>query len=163
MVQQTELLLVTHKFINVVLRGLIWLVQSELRPHSFVKVDTQNCHHDVIKWKPFPLYWPVAREIHRSPVDSPHKGQWRGALTLSLICAWTNGWVNNCEASDFRRHRAHHDVTAMVFVWDHFSTFHICGVHVKLHFEMCSSKDGMYQHRDYTEKFCSAVGHISIS
>ena len=27
--------------------------------------------------------------IHRSPVDSPHKGQWRGALMFSMICAWT--------------------------------------------------------------------------
>ena len=32
---------------------------------------------------------------------SPTKGQWRGALTLSLICAWTNGWVNNRDAGDF--------------------------------------------------------------
>ena len=24
--------------------------------------------------------------IHRSPVNSPHKGQWRGALMFSLIC-----------------------------------------------------------------------------
>ena len=34
---------------------------------------------DVIKWKRFPRYWPFVREIHRSSVDSPHKGQWRGA------------------------------------------------------------------------------------
>ena len=27
--------------------------------------------------------------------DSPHKGQWRGALLCSLICVWINGWVNN--------------------------------------------------------------------
>ena len=40
--------------------------------------------------------------------NSPHKGQWRGAVMFSLICAWTNGWVN---ASDFRRHRGHYDVT----------------------------------------------------
>ena len=33
--------------------------------------------------------------IHRSPVNSPHKGQWRGALMFSLICTWTNDWVNN--------------------------------------------------------------------
>ena len=33
----------------------------------------------------------------RSPVNSPHKGQWRGALMLSLICARINGWVNNRE------------------------------------------------------------------
>ena len=27
------------------------------------------------------------RGIHRWPVNSPHKGQWRGALMFSLICA----------------------------------------------------------------------------
>ena len=37
-------------------------------------------HDDVIKWKYFPRYWPFARGIHRLPVNSPHKGQWRGAL-----------------------------------------------------------------------------------
>ena len=44
---------------------------------------------------------------------SPHKGQWRGALMFSLICVWINGWVNNREAGDLRRYRAHHDVTVM--------------------------------------------------
>ena len=44
-------------------------------------------HDDVIKWKHFPRYWPFMRGIHRSPVNSPHKGQWRGAFTFSLICA----------------------------------------------------------------------------
>ena len=37
------------------------------------------------------------------PVNSPHKGQWRGALVFSLISAWINGWVNNLEAGDMRR------------------------------------------------------------
>ena len=32
-------------------------------------------HDDVIKWKHFPRYWPFVRRIHRSPVNSPHKGQ----------------------------------------------------------------------------------------
>ena len=36
--------------------------------------------HDVIKSKHFPRHWPFMRGIHRSPVNSPHKGQWRGAL-----------------------------------------------------------------------------------
>ena len=35
--------------------------------------------------------------------DFPHKGQWRGALASSLICAWTNGWANNRDAGDLRR------------------------------------------------------------
>ena len=50
---------------------------------------------DVIKWKPFSQYWPFVRGIHRLPVDSPYKGQWREALMFSLICAWTYGWTNN--------------------------------------------------------------------
>ena len=35
---------------------------------------------DVIKWKHFPRYWPFVRGIRRSPVNSPLKGQWRGAV-----------------------------------------------------------------------------------
>ena len=72
-----------------------------------------DSHDDVIKWKHFPRYWPFVRGIHRSPVTSPHKDQWRGALAFSLICAWINVWVNNREAGDLRRHRAHYDVIGM--------------------------------------------------
>ena len=32
------------------------------------------------------------------------------SFDVSLICAWTNGWVNNRNAGDLRRHRAHYDV-----------------------------------------------------
>ena len=70
-------------------------------------------HDDVIKWKYFPRYWPFVRGIQRSTVNSLHKGQWRGALMFSLICAWINGWVNNGEAGDLKRHRAHYDVIVM--------------------------------------------------
>ena len=46
-------------------------------------------------------------------VDSPHKGQWRGALMFSLFCAWRNGWANKRDAGDLRRHRAYYDVAVM--------------------------------------------------
>ena len=49
-----------------------------------------SIHDDVIKWEHFPRYWPFEQGIHRSPVNSLHKGQW----LFSLICAWTNGRVN---------------------------------------------------------------------
>ena len=62
----------------------------------------------------FRRYWPFVRGIHRSPVNSPHKGQWRGAFMFSLICACINDWVNNLKAGDLRRHRAHYDVTVMI-------------------------------------------------
>ena len=87
---------------------------------------TRAFHDDVIKWKHFPRYWPFVRGIHRSPVNSPHKGQWRGVLVFSLICVWINGWVNNREAGDLRRYRAHYDVIVMsswefiyyIYQWD---------------------------------------------
>ena len=44
-------------------------------------------HDDVIKWKHFPHYWLFVQGIHLSLVNSPHKGQWRGALMFSLVCA----------------------------------------------------------------------------
>ena len=52
------------------------------------------------------------------PSDSPHKGQWRGALMFPLICAWTNGWPNSRYAGDLRRHRAHYDVTVLIYLVD---------------------------------------------
>ena len=82
--------------------------------HKSPEVDSL-AQDDVIKWKHFPRYWPFVRGIHRSPVNSPHKGQWRGALMFSLICTRINGWVNNGEAGDLRRKRAHYDVTLMGF------------------------------------------------
>ena len=41
-------------------------------------------HDDVIKWRHSLRYWPFVSGIHRSPADSPHKGQWRGAFMFFL-------------------------------------------------------------------------------
>ena len=71
-------------------------------------------HDDIIKWKHFPRYRPSVRGIHRSPVNSLHKGQWRRTLMFSLICTWINDWVNNGQAGDFRCSRTHYDVTVMI-------------------------------------------------
>ena len=67
-------------------------------------------HDDVIKWKYFRVTGPLW------PGNSPYKDKWHGAWMLSLICAWINGWVNNGEAGDLRRHRAHYDVMVMWYV-----------------------------------------------
>ena len=61
----------------------------------FVQGYLSFTHDDVIKWKHFPCYWSFVRGIHQSPVNSSHKGQWRGALMLSLTYARIYGWVNN--------------------------------------------------------------------
>ena len=57
------------------------------------------------------------RGIRRSLVNSPHKDQCRGALMLSLICTWMNGWVNNGEIGNLSRHGAHYDVNVIVYLY----------------------------------------------
>ena len=76
-----------------------------------------HSHDDVIKWKHFPRNWLFVRGIHRSPVNSLQKGQWRGALMFSLICVWIYDWVNNREVGDLRCYRAHYDVSVMQSVF----------------------------------------------
>ena len=121
-----ELTVRNHDCINVQLR--YWPCSGD-RWTAGVKLS----HDDVIKWNHFPRYWPFVRGIHRSPVNSPHKGQWRGALMFSLICPiqWINGWLNNREAGDLRSYRAHFDVTVMpqipilfchLLIWSIYST-----------------------------------------
>ena len=86
---------------------------------KITKQKSANCPHiswdqyGVIKWKYFLSYWPFVRGIHSSPVDSPHKGQWRRVLMFSLMPAWTNSYANNRDAGDLRYHHAHYDVTVM--------------------------------------------------
>ena len=91
-------------------------------------------HDDVIKWKHFPRYWTFVRGIHRWPVNSPHKGQCRGALMFSLTCAWISRWVNNHEAGDLRRYRAHYDVIVML----PYSSNHVIGT-IPMECELCRS------------------------
>ena len=52
-----------------------------------------------------------------SPVTGEFPSQWPVVRSIDIffICAWINGWVNTGEAGDVRRHRAHHDVTVMMF------------------------------------------------
>ena len=98
-------------------QGVIFKIYSQWKKNTYILRNNQiidgNPHDDVIKSKHFPRYWPFVRGIHRWPVNSPHKGQWRGALMFSLICASINGWVHTREAGDLRRHHAHYDVVVM--------------------------------------------------
>ena len=55
----------------------------------------------------------ICARISPVQVNCPHKGQSRGALMFSLICAWINDWVNSREAGDWRHHRGYYDVNVM--------------------------------------------------
>ena len=96
------------------LRGL-WNICHEIYACLMLSIviGLLSVQDDVIKWKHFPRHWPLVMGIHRSPVNSPHKGLWLGTLMLSLTWAWTSGWANHRDAGDLTHYRSHHDVTVM--------------------------------------------------
>ena len=63
--------------------GLIWYYAHQ----------TSRQYDDLIKWKHIPRHWPFVRGIHRSPVNSPHKGQWRVHFISCLLVYYL--WYNN--------------------------------------------------------------------
>ena len=105
-----------------VFRKTYWFSESQV---SHLSKDNDN--DDVIKWKYFPRCWPFVRGIHRSPMNSPHKGQWCRSLMFSLICAWINGWVNNRETGDMRRNCVPYDFIVIFWrIYDRWYTLFNC-------------------------------------
>ena len=84
--------------VRVLLRKWHWKYGLQNVGHCVQEPRKVTFHDDVIKWKQFLRYWTFVSVLHRSPVDSPHKAQWRGALVFSLTYAWTNNWANNRNA-----------------------------------------------------------------
>ena len=116
----------------------IFITENVYHGTSFVVIGgtgDYRSNNDIIKWNHLPRHWPLVRGIHWLPVNSPHKGQWRGTLMFSLISAWTMGWVNNRDTGDLRRHRAHYDITVMrqtactriMKIWRNDTTFVVTG------------------------------------
>ena len=56
------------------------------------------------------IYVGKSSVIDEFPVQRPVT---RSFNVFSLICVWINDWVNNREAGDLIRYRAHYDVTVM--------------------------------------------------
>ena len=97
---------------------LIALTSWKLRSIALVSICLRKVH--VAWWRhqmeTFSALLAIRAGNSPVPLNSPHKGQWRGALVFSLICVWINGWVNNRAAGDLRRHRGHYDVNVMVWL-----------------------------------------------
>ena len=94
-----------YKSVNLHCNGCIDAYKRHKKIPQMQKM-VKSFHDDVIKWKHFSRYWPFVRGIHRSRVNTPHKGLWRGASTLSLICAWTNGRANNRNTGRLRNNHS---------------------------------------------------------
>ena len=71
--------------------------------------------HEVTQWNHIPRYRPFVMGIHRSPVDSLHKGPVTRTALFSLVFISTKCWINRRAARDLRRHGAHCHVIVMLF------------------------------------------------
>ena len=94
--------------------------------------EIQFAYDHVIKWKHFPRYWPFVRGIHWSPVNSPHKGPWRGALMFSLICALNKrlgkqswGWWFETPSLSLWRHWNEHQISQRLVLNFHSPCFYV--------------------------------------
>ena len=60
-----------HKYICILIISQPIHGTAQLKCNSLIANDD---HDDLIKWEHFPRNWPFVRGIHRSPMNSPHKG-----------------------------------------------------------------------------------------
>ena len=67
-----------HDMVSVSHNDLYWTFLS-LESHLFLTYD------DVMKWKPFPHYWPCVRGIQQWSADCPHEGQYCWTSMHSLL------------------------------------------------------------------------------
>ena len=88
------------------------------------------------------IWWRHQMETF-SAVNSPHKGQWRGALMFSLICARINGWLNNGGTGVLKRHRFHYDVTVMV---SHIIEGTFAGIVAIIWYHACTNTANAFRH-----------------
>ena len=79
---------------------------------NFMTWDLYPWHHHLM-WTFSALLAICARDSTVTGEFPCTKGQWHRPLMFSLICAWINGWVNNCDTGDLRCHHTHYDVTVM--------------------------------------------------
>ena len=81
---------------------LIWWVGSHCWVTIPVNLSCSLCnpfHNDVIKWKPFPRYWPFVWGIHRSRWIPLTKASDAELWCFLLSTPWIRGWVNYHETT----------------------------------------------------------------
>ena len=114
------------------LQLVLWLMTRLIRQPAltFIEAHVRNCY--LVPWwrhqmETFSALLALCAGNSPVTVNSPHKGQWRGALTFRRSAPWMNGWVNNREAGDLRRHRAHFDIIVMYHLTSVLFQASVCG------------------------------------
>ena len=100
---------------------------TERQRYENIPCEEITIHIDIT-----PRFYITADLCAGNSPDAPQKGLWLKALIFSLICAWTNGWVN--KRGNFRRYRAHYDVTVMNQL--EIASLLICSIIVKSNYDI---------------------------
>ena len=112
------------------MRNRIYVPGKEIVSHSILQDEITYPNPDTYCWnwrahffKLNESYCDLWRKWIQQGMMTSSKGN---TLIFSLICAWTNGWVNNRDASDLKRHRAHYDATVMTNGCIHVKCITLC-------------------------------------
>ena len=91
---------------------LIFIIQISIPGKTFfILGQGPDDHDDIVKCKHFPRSWPFERGNHRSPVNSPHKNQLRGASIFfyrrlnKRLSKQSWGWWFQTPSRSLWRHR----------------------------------------------------------
>ena len=75
----------------------------------------QEVHHNDAMMSQITGIMTVCITVSQGNPPVTGRGEWRWALMLSLMCAWTIAWANSGDYGDLRHHAAHYD--AIVMTW----------------------------------------------
>ena len=108
----------------------IWSRYCKLIPKSNIDKHCSIKKHKLMSLRPWWRHrmekWLVllALCVGNSPVPAVYPSpSCDPELWCVFIYTWTNGWVNNWDASDLRRHRAQNDVTGILSAIQLFQTY----------------------------------------
>ena len=100
-----------------------WLVSRTYVYHYHSQINASLsigyfCDSQTIRFMYLCFPWAIGYHMQialfkQSPVDSPHKGQWRGACFVFFDVRLNKRLCKYRDAGDFRHNRAHHSATVM--------------------------------------------------
>ena len=98
----------------------MWRTSTKHQLSLVQSIPSRNCTWWRHQMETFSVLLAFCAGNSQVPGNSPHRGQWCGALMVSLICALKYGWVNSHEAE-----------TPSCSLWRH------CNDQIKLNVNVC--------------------------
>ena len=109
-----------------------WLIISRVLHYSLIGNGTGNAPWWRHQMETFSALLAICAGNSPVPGEFPTQRPVTRSFDVFFICAWINGWVNNRDAGDLRRHHAHYDIIIM-HGSNHYSALKNYSFKMKLH------------------------------